>query len=124
MATLLMLASCTTRGSMSVEVRDRRTGQPVADALVRVDGHGFFVPFWPHWRLSKGIHVRRETDAQGMVAFDVVSFPAAVYIITDSHLPLRVEQHQPPKPGQPADWLFDREDAQLDAPALEVRIGP
>ncbi len=120
----VVVAGCTTRGSMMVEVRDRLTGQPVADALVRIDGLGFFLPIWPHWQLSPGENVRGVTSAEGIASFNRMTFPAAVYVISGRHLPLRLEVRDPVPPGSWTQWMHDSEFREIDGATLEARIGP
>lgn len=120
------VAGCTTRGSLTIEIRDYATQQPVADATVRVDGLGFFVPIWPHWQLSRGIALRSNTDAHGIATFPTASFPAVVYIISSEHLPMRLELRDPPDESDADVWMTDAnrvEDIQIGR-LVEARVRP
>ena len=100
------------------------TKQPVADATVRIEGLGFYLPFAPFWQLTHGQQEVGETDAAGRVSIESMSFPASVYIVSGRHLPWRFDVSEPPEKGGWSPWRSDDNRALHDDALIEVRIGP
>ena len=129
----LLLAGCSSSGTylpMTVDVRDRISHEPVADALVVARPVHFFIPSAddPILDPEPPATTRAMTDATGAATLEVVvQHPVHVIVTAAGYEPLETELEQHPGRTEQATGWIDPESSVPDAgerKLLEVRFRP